>query len=250
MKELSTQTLAQIVTSNHRTAAIFEKYHLDFCCKGKRSLQKACEEQKISITGVLNEINAIEGPITGTCQVIFPFERLSLTQLIDHIISTHHSYAKKELPQLFYYSQKVAARHGEQHPGLLRVFELVSSIKLEMEKHMEKEEFILFPRIRQLEKQIMTGIQPQVGSGYLNDPIEIMEGEHDHAGNVMAEIRRLTNDYNPPANTCTTYRLCFAALQAFETDLHQHVHLENNILFPKALMLISPPNQCSLRNAG
>lgn len=236
MQELANQTLAQIVTGNHRTASLFEKYHLDFCCKGKRSLKQACEEQNLSIDQVLGEINAVYD--TGKNSSNVEFDNLSLTQLADYIIKTHHEYVKLELPKLYAYLQKVTEKHGTRHPELSRISGRFISLKEELEAHMQKEELVLFPRIRQLEsilKQEPGKLNLNISS--LLSPITMMQHEHDHAGTLMEEIRQLTNDYNPPPDACTTYRLSFAGLHEFELDLHQHVHLENNILFPKTMEL-------------
>lgn len=229
MNQLLSQTLAQIVTADHRTASVFQKYHLDFCCKGKRSLQTACEEQHISADELLNELStAAESNYMPT----FPFDKLPLFDLTDYILSAHHAYVKKEAPQISAYLQKVASKHGQRHPELLKIFELFTIVKEEMETHMQKEELVLFPRINELEKTQFTG-----DIAYVQKPVDMMEQEHEYAGSLMAEIRQLTNNYTPPPDACTTYKLAFAALEAFEADLHQHVHLENNILFPKAIAL-------------
>ncbi len=247
MNELSNQTLAQIVTGNHRTAAIFEKYHLDFCCKGKRSLKQACTEQNIAIDELLNELKNLPSNTINGGQASFPFDKLGLSQLAEYIVSTHHDYVKKELPQLFAYIQKVASKHGGRHPELFKIFELVTALKEEMELHMQKEEDVLFPRIKEIEK---TAQEPEenyrLSISYLQGPVTIMEQEHDHAGSLMEEIRTLSNNYKAPADACTTYQLTYASLQAFEIDLHQHVHLENNILFPKAIELMKSLRQTSL----
>jgi regulator of cell morphogenesis and NO signaling len=234
MNQLASQTLAQIVTGNHRTAAVFEKYHLDFCCKGKRSLQQACTEQSISVDELLDELETV----STTSQASFPFDKLSLSLLTEHIVSSHHAYVKKELPQLLAYAEKVVSKHGQRHPELLKIFETTAAIKEEMEIHMRKEEQILFPRINELEKisQQENG-KYKLNISYLQSPITVMEQEHDHAGSLLAEIRQLTNNYTPPQDACTTYKLLYAGLQAFESDLHQHVHLENNILFPKTIAM-------------
>jgi len=150
------------------------------------------------------------------------------------------------MPQIFSYLQKVASKHGERHPELLKIVELFAAVKEEMEQHMQKEELILFPRINEMEKLVTEGTEIRINQTYLQAPINMMEQEHDHAGEMLAEINRLTDNYHPPADACTTYKLSFAALQAFEMDLHQHVHLENNILFPKALQLFGLPDQYSL----
>jgi regulator of cell morphogenesis and NO signaling len=243
MNELASQTLAQIVTNDHRTATVFEKYHLDFCCKGKRSLQQACTEQNISVDELLNEL---EGA-SSTNQANFPFDKLSLSQLAEYIVSNHHAYVKKESPQLLAYAEKVNSKHGQRHPELFKIFEAVAAIKKEMETHMHKEEAILFPRIQELEnfsKHEHGDIKLSVS--YLQAPITMMEQEHDHAGALLAEIRQLSENYTPPQDACTTYKLLFASLEAFEMDLHQHVHLENNILFPKAIALAKELNETAL----
>jgi regulator of cell morphogenesis and NO signaling len=234
MNELTSQTLAQIVTDNHRSAAVFEKYHLDFCCKGRRSLQQACAEQNVSVDQLLNELENI----SLNRDIVFPFDKLSLSQLADYIVLTHHAYVKNESPQIAAYLQKVASKHGGRHAELFKIFELFTVVKEEMEQHMHKEELVLFPRIKELERLSQSGDGPfTLNLSYLQSPIYMMEMEHEQAGTIMAEIRKLTNNYAPPLDACTTYRLSFAALKAFEQDLHHHVHLENNILFPKALEL-------------
>ena len=150
------------------------------------------------------------------------------------------------MPVILGYLQKVVSKHGDRHPEMIKVLQLFTAVKEEMEGHMQKEELILFPRIKDIEHQLTEGKQIIINSTYLLSPINMMEQEHDHAGSLLAEIRQLINDYNPPADACTTYRLCYASLQAFELDLHQHVHLENNILFPKAMQLFGMSNQYSL----
>ncbi len=235
MNEVSTKSLAQIVNSNHRAAAIFEKYHLDFCCKGKRSLQQACAENELKVEDILSELERMEQ--TSSDKVVINYDKLSLSQLADYIITTHHQYVKKEMPAIVLYLQKVASKHGERHPEMLKVFDLFTAVKEDMDMHMQKEEAVLFPRIKEVEKQLAAGNKNNLSITYLKSPIIMMEQEHDHAGTAMAEIRQLTSNYNLPADACTTYRLSFAALEAFELDLHQHVHLENNILFPKVLQL-------------
>ncbi len=235
MSEILTKSLAQIVNNNHRAATVFEKYHLDFCCKGKRTLQQACAESELKVEDVLSELERTEQ--TSSDKVVINYDKLSLSQLADYIITTHHQYVKKEMPAIVLYLQKVASKHGERHPEMLKVFDLFTAVKEEMDMHMQKEEAVLFPRIKELEKQLAAGNKNNLSITYLKSPIIMMEQEHDHAGAAMAEIRQLTSNYNLPADACTTYRLSFAALEAFELDLHQHVHLENNILFPKALQL-------------
>ena len=244
MEELMTKSLAQIVNTNHRAANVFEKYHLDFCCKGKRTLQQACTESELKIEEVLSDLEKTAQGNSSSVPV--SYEKMSLTQLTDYIVATHHSYVKKEMPAILGYLQKVASKHGGHHPEMIKVLEIFTAVKEEMGQHMQKEEQILFPRIKEVEQQLGEGSKIIINNSFLLSPISMMEQEHDHAGNAMTEIRQLTNNYNPPPDACTTYKLSFAALNAFELDLHQHVHLENNILFPKALRLFGPANQCSL----
>jgi len=234
MNDLKTTSLAQIVNSNHKAASVFEKYHLDFCCKGKRSLQQACSEQQLQPEQIISEIERLSGSAASIDSL--PFEEMQLTQLIEYIVLTHHAYVNRELPLIFGYLQKVASKHGERHPEMIKIFQLFAAVKEELEGHMKKEEHILFPRIIEMEKFILndTG-NMHLNITYLQSPITVMEHEHDHAGTLLNEIRILSNNYTPPADACTTYSLSFAALQGFELDLHQHIHLENNILFPKAI---------------
>lgn len=242
MNELGNKTLAQIVTGNHKAAALFEKYHLDFCCKGKRSLQQACEEQHLSMEQVLAELSALNSNRNNASKLYF--DKINLTELSDYIVSTHHEYVKTEMPKISVYLHKVASKHGHHHPELHKISELFADIQEEMITHMQKEELILFPRIKELEKisQQQPG-QLMLNESYLLSPITIMQQEHDHAGNTLEKIRLLSNNFIPPNDACTTYCLSFTSLQAFETDLHQHVHLENNILFPGAIKLFKELRQ-------
>lgn len=233
-RSLSSLSLAQIVNSNHKAASVFEKYHLDFCCKGKRSLEQACIEQQLTVSQITGELENVFENENKTGAI--DFDKMNLTQLSDYIIQTHHAYVKIEMPQIYAYLQKVASKHGERHPELYKIFQTFAAVKEEMEGHMKKEELILFPRIKELEKLVDNeNTNLQLNITYLQSPITVMEQEHDHAGNLLNDVRIFSNDYVPPQDACTTYRLCFAALQAFELDLHQHVHLENNVLFPKAI---------------
>ncbi|MBL7749416.1 MAG: iron-sulfur cluster repair di-iron protein [Chitinophagaceae bacterium] len=233
MNEITEKSLAQIVTNNHRAAAVFEKYHLDFCCKGKRSLMQACEEKQLNITEIVAELNMAEQH--NSAKAVIDLNQQSLSQLADHIVTHHHQYVKNEMPAIAGYLQKIAAKHGSRHPEMLNVFEVFTALKEEMDMHMHKEEAVLFPRIKEMEALLTAGNQPTVQVTYLKAPIGMMEQEHDHAGTAMAAIRELTGNYILPEDACTTYKLSFAALEAFERDLHQHIHLENNLLFPKAL---------------
>lgn len=244
MNNLSTKSLAQIVNSNHRAASVFEKFHLDFCCKGKRTLQQACTESDLVIDNVVAELEMLEGSHNNSETI--DFAKMTLTQLSEYIVLTHHSYVKNEMPAILGYLEKVTSKHSDRHPELKKIFQLFAAVKEELEHHMQKEELVLFPRIKDIEQQLAEGKEIVINSTYLLSPISMMEQEHDHAGSMLAEIRELTNNYQPPADACTTYKLSFASLQAFELDLHQHVHLENNVLFPKALKMFGVQENYSL----
>lgn len=239
MTELLSKSLAEIVTDNHQSAAVLEKYHLDFCCKGKRRLQDACRENKINPAEVLFDLEKVMN--SDAASGPDPL-KMTLNELAGYITGTHHSYVRTELPLIYGYLEKVASKHGERHPELFKIFELFAAIKEEMEMHMLKEEKILFPRIAETENLAAENRNLPVNSTFIGAPVSVMEQEHEHAGGMMEEIRLLTNNYAPPADACTTYRLAYAALHAFEQDLHRHVHLENNILFPKALSLFENPD--------
>lgn len=172
--------------------------------------------------------NAIE---TSTAPL--DFNAMSLTALADYIVQTHHTYVKFNMPPVYQYLLKVATKHGDRFPYMKTVLQLFADVQQEMTQHMLKEERILFPRIKQLEAQGALNVPIE----YYTGPIHVMEEEHDRAGDLLQQIRELTNNYTAPEGACTTFRLSLASLQAFEADLHQHVHLENYILFPKAVDL-------------
>jgi regulator of cell morphogenesis and NO signaling len=235
MNNLLEQTLSQIVTEHHQAARVFEKYGLDFCCKGKRPLRSALEEKELNKQTVLSELETAFARDGMSAD----YDAMSLTELAEYIVRVHHSYVKLNSPQIFNYVLKVASKHGDRYPHMKEVYELFAEVNAEMESHMEKEEKILFPRIKQLEI-------PELAMGktidFIAAPIHVLEAEHDSAGSAMQKIREITNDYTPPEDACTTHRVTLESLRAFEEDLHQHVHLENNILFPKAIAFLEKLN--------
>jgi regulator of cell morphogenesis and NO signaling len=235
MTDLSKATLKEIVTDDFRAAAVFEKYSLDFCCRGDRSVENACIEKAVDKTSVLSELQQL---LRVDSSAPDSLSGLSLSELIGHIVATHHAYVKKMMPVLLTHTRKVAAVHGANHPevvGIARVFEAVAA---ELQEHMAKEEEVLFPYIDMLvgasERDEQCARPP---FGTVLNPIRMMEVEHKVAGDQLYEIRSLSSNYTPPADACTTYKVMYRELQDFEMDLHQHVHLENNILFPKAVAL-------------
>ncbi|MEI8097212.1 MAG: iron-sulfur cluster repair di-iron protein [Sediminibacterium sp.] len=229
------ETLGAIAAKDLRKAQIFKQNGLDFCCGGKKTVKEACAEKGIDSARVEQELQKID-QIPASRPL--PYNEWSLDFLADYIVNTHHSYIRKFLPDIRIYAEKVNRVHGARHPELERIYELVEAINAELGAHMIKEEKILFPYIKALviaEK----GIAPIQAShfGTIQNPINMMEMEHEAVGEYLAEIRSLSNDYTLPSNACASYSLLYRMLHEFETDLHLHIHLENNILFPKSLVL-------------
>jgi regulator of cell morphogenesis and NO signaling len=234
MNQLLSKSLAQIVTEQYETASVFEQFHLDYCCNGKRSLQEACEENHISSEEVLGALQNVYGVKPNKLD----FDQIKLSDLVDYIVYTHHSYIRKEMPAILMSLEKVASSHGQQHNELYKISELFVDLSNEMTRHIYQEETVLFPRIKLLEQYGYEPVPFDIKHfQYLELPIIDLRDDHEDAGNIMSEIRKLSNNYVPPENSCTTYNLLFKRLKAFEIDLHHHVYLENSILFPKALDL-------------
>jgi regulator of cell morphogenesis and NO signaling len=231
MKTIYRQTLASIVSENHQVVPVLEKYNLDFCCRGKKSLQDACIEKGLDLSMVADELEAVA---TSPRADRMPFERMSADQLISHILVHHHFYVKQAMPLIYMHLEKVVNKHGSHYPYMKKVRDLFSEIQEEMTSHMHIEETILFPRIKEMEKQHLENRKTEFPSYYVKAPVAVMENEHEHAGDILFKIRELTNNYSAPEDACTTFRVCLKELKQFEDDLHEHVHLENNILFPKA----------------
>lgn len=234
MTTFSEKTLANIVTQSHQAAAVFEKYNLDFCCKGKRTLHQACSEQQLPIDEVESELNAAVNASGSLKDHLFA--EMSLTQLIGYIILKHHFYVKQSMPLIYSHLEKVAMKHGDRFPYMREVYYKFAELKMDMDSHMKKEEEILFPRIQYLDKlSPVERVSINVLSTSIGAPVKVMEAEHDIAGTIMDEIRTLTNNYTAPEGACTTLKLSLAELKEFEEDLHRHVHLENHNLFPRAI---------------
>jgi regulator of cell morphogenesis and NO signaling len=225
-------TIRELVAADFRTAAVFERLGVDFCCHGCQTLAEGCHEAGVDAGALLQELEAIlESPADAATR----FNEWPLPSLVDHIVTRHHAYVRESLPRLLSHSRKIADVHGSRHPELARVAKLVEEVNDEMTSHMMKEEHILFPYISNLARAAEgVGSRPMAPFGSVQNPIQMMEAEHESAGRAMAEMRSLTNGFLPPADACGTYQVCLQELEAFEQDLHAHVHLENNILFPKA----------------
>ncbi len=229
----SDETLGQIAAKDLRKAQIFKKYGLDFCCGGKKTVKQACAEKGLDATKIEQELQQADKLPSSRP---LPYTDWSLDFLADYIVNTHHSYVVKTLPDLRSYAAKVRQVHGDHHPELIRIQVLVEAINAELTSHLVKEEKVLFPYIKAL-VAANNNTQPLQAAhfGTVQNPINMMEMEHEAAGEYLAEIRGLSNDYTLPEDACASYSLLYRLLEEFEEDLHLHIHLENNILFPKAL---------------
>lgn len=226
----SSQTVGDFVRERPSRARVFETLHIDYCCGGKISLARACEKRGINVADVLTQIEA-DDAASATTEFV-DADVMSLTDLADHIEQTHHAYLKKELPRLDFMTEKVSRVHGDKEPRLATVREAFVALKNELEPHMMKEERVLFPIIRQMEASVA---RAEFHCGSVANPIRQMEHEHDQAGDALAILRRATDGYTPPEWACNTYRAMLDSLEQLEADMHQHIHKENNVLFPKAI---------------
>jgi regulator of cell morphogenesis and NO signaling len=246
--DIMTKTVAEIVADNFRTAEVFKKYNVDFCCGGKKAVTVVCNEKGIDFSKLsadLEECN-VESKSSN-----LDYNEWTLTFLTNYIVQVHHAYVNRNMPLITEFAEKVASVHGLHNPETVKISELWTKVCNELTSHMRKEEMVLFPYIQKMElnkgcecgDDCTCGDNCQCGKveapafGTIKNPINMMEHEHDVAGNLMKEIRKLTENYVAPEYACNTYKVLYAKLQEFENDLHVHIHLENNILFPKAIVL-------------
>ena len=235
MEALIEKPIGQIVAEDYRTAQIFKNHKIDFCCQGNRSIQQAAEKKKMDAQVLINEINAIQQEVKEST---VDYKSWPLDLLADYIEKKHHRYVGEKIPVLIPYLEKLCKVHGERHPELFEITEHFKKCAGELSAHMKKEEIILFPAIRKMVQAKQTGSRlekPHFGT--VQNPIQMMMMEHETEGERFRLIDDLSNNYTPPEDACNTYRVTFALLQEFENDLHQHIHLENNILFPKSAEL-------------
>lgn len=229
-------TLGKLVAKDIRNAEVFKRHGLDFCCGGKKSLKQACEEIDLDIAIIEKELHAATQ--TQSSKASFDFNRWGLDFLADYIFNEHHQYWYDEEPVISDLLKKVVNHHGATHPELRKLDTLFATIQQALNVHFAKEEQIIFPHIKNLveAKKTSTPLKQDV----INDiegPLQMMEAEHEAAGDLLEQVRRITNNYTPPADACNSFTLLYHKLSALEEDLHQHIHLENNILFVKAAKL-------------
>jgi regulator of cell morphogenesis and NO signaling len=231
----TSKTVAQIAIENPNAAREFEKLGIDYCCGGRRTLDEACVAAKLPVDEVLSRLEKLSSePPAGTKD----FNAISLADLIAHINSTHHVFVREESPRIQELAAKVVLKHADKHPELRQAQEIFGALASELAVHLMKEEQILFPYVVRMEESALAEEPaPPAMFGTVVNPIGMMMREHDGAGEALRALRSLTNEYVAPEDACTTYKTFYRALQGFEADLHQHIHLENNVMFPRAVAM-------------
>ena len=228
------KTVAEVVSENIKASNVFKKHGIDFCCGGGISIEKACAKNGVDYATLEKELIAVDETPNRT----HDYNSWELDFLIDHIVNIHHAYVEESLPIILQYSNKVATVHGHHYTEVIEINNLFTEVANELAGHMKKEELILFPFMKQLIVANREGTPaPQPPFGTVNNPINMMEAEHEHVGEIFKTIAKLTNNYTPPEDACNTFRALYASLDEFEQDLHQHIHLENNILHPKVIAI-------------
>jgi regulator of cell morphogenesis and NO signaling len=227
--------IGEFVAEDYRTAAIFSKHNIDFCCKGDRTIEEVCQKKGMDSYCLLDEIDAV---LNSKTDQSIDYKSWPLDLLAEYIEKKHHRYVEEKTPVLGQFLDKLCKVHGTRHPELFRINELFTASSGELAAHMKKEELLLFPFIKKMVKAELSKSPidaPHFGT--VNNPIAMMMADHENEGERFRQIAELTDNYNPPADACNTYRVTYAMLEEFEKDLHLHIHLENNILFPKAAKL-------------
>jgi len=225
------QKISDIVSSNLKAADIFEKYNIDFCCGGHITIDEACREQGLDRDKIVAELEQNQNGDSDTQYI----QSLNPAELADYIERKHHAYVTENIPVLKQYLDKICSVHGDNHPELFEIRDLFEESAGNLSQHMKKEELILFPFIRKMQqaKEAGTSLEsPHFGD--VSHPITMMREEHENEGARFEEIDSLSESYNPPPDACNTYMVTYHKLHEFEKDLHRHIHLENNILFPDA----------------
>lgn len=229
-----TTTIGDLVAADYRTAGVFKARGIDFCCQGKRSIAEACKKNRLNAKAMINELEAAINK--GGAGAGIDFQSWPADLLVDYIEKKHHRYVASTIPELRAYLHKVVEVHGAKHPELELVEAHFASTASALTAHMKKEELILFPFIKQLTSAELSGkVLRTPFFGRVGNPIAMLHEEHDAEGARFREMAKLTHNYTPPEDACNTYKVCLSLLQEFEADLHMHIHLENNILFPKAM---------------
>lgn len=228
-------TVGQLVTEDYRRADVFKSFGIDFCCGGKKTVNDVCNEKGIDSNRVWQALEDLQQRPTGS---VPNYQQWPQDFMCDYIANTHHKYVSQTIPVLLQYLKKLESVHGTAHPELVEIARHFDQIAAEMTAHMGKEEQVLFPYIKKLVTTEQNGQAPELPPfGTIKNPIQMMEAEHESAGGGMEAIRELSGGFVSPEDACNTYRVTYAKLEEFEADLHNHIHLENNILFPAAVKL-------------
>lgn len=229
------QIIGELVAQDYRTATVFKKYGIDFCCQGSTRVNEACDKKGIDATLVLKDLNSAMQSASSSG---IDYQSWPLDLLVDYIVKKHHRYVEEKSQEIKPYLDKIRKVHGDRHPELHEINQHFLAAAGMLAQHMKKEELILFPFIRKMAaaKNNGTKIDPPHFESIVV-PINNMMDEHTVEGDRYRKIEELSNNYTPPADGCNTYRVTFGLLKEFEEDLHMHIHLENNILFPKAIEL-------------
>lgn len=226
--------IGEVVAGNFHAAKIFEDHGLDFCCGGKKTIEAACGEKGVNTDQLLAELESINAVNPSSTH----FDKWEADFLAEYIINNHHAYVVNAVSTIEHHLQKVVSAHGEKHTEVVKIESVFTELKNELLDHMAKEEKMLFPYIKKMNIALKNTLEmPVPPFGTVENPIKVMESEHDNAGLLTKEINKLSNGYQPPKDACTTFRVLYNELKEFEDDLHVHIHLENNILFPKAKLL-------------
>lgn len=227
------QIIGDLVANDYRAASVFKKYGIDFCCQGNRTINDACENKKVETKPLLSDLNAA---VQAQSETAVDYKSWPMDLLADYIEKKHHRYVEQKTLEIKPFLDKICRVHGERHPELFTIQKEFYASAGELAAHMKKEELILFPFIRKMVKTKQEGLEVEAPHfGTVENPINMMMDEHSVEGERFRKIAELSNDYTPPADACNTYRVTFALLNEFEQDLHLHIHLENNILFPQAI---------------
>ncbi|MEO9258543.1 MAG: iron-sulfur cluster repair di-iron protein [Crocinitomicaceae bacterium] len=235
MTSTKEKTIGEMVAEDYRTAAVFKSFGIDFCCKGNRTLDEVCASDNLSSIKVKDDLKRV---VTAENTMTNNFQSWPIDLLTDYIEKTHHRYVEAKTPEIKAYLEKICRVHGANHPELFEIEKEFLASAGELAVHMKKEELMLFPYIRKMLKTTAAGealLPPKFGT--IQSYVETMMLEHTTEGERFRKIAELSNNYTPPVDACNTYKVTFALLKEFEEDLHLHIHLENNILFPKAIDL-------------
>ena len=233
MNAIESKTIGEFVAQDFRTAAVFSRHKIDFCCKGYKTIDEVCQKKGISKDALEHDLAFI---LSSKNDSNINFNSLSANLLIDYILETHHRYIEEKTPTLLLFLDKLCKVHGERHPELFEIKTLFSISANDLIVHMRKEEIILFPFIIAMEQAVLSNqLIDKPHFGTVENPIAMLQEEHESEGNIFSKIALLTNDFTPPDDACNTFKVTYSMLLEFEQDLHKHIHLENNILFPKAI---------------